>query len=82
MKILKLQQVNEIGPYWRGRSLRDRIFEELDEEWKEAYSAGIFTEFMEQRAPGHTVVDDKIYKKGFKDFISDIDKSIEDLDFY
>ena len=78
----KLQQVNEIGPYWSGRSLRDRIFEELDEEWKEAYSAGVFTEFMEQRAPGHTVMDDKIYKNGFKDFISDIDKSIADLDFY
>jgi len=29
-----------------------------------AYSAGIFTEFMEQRADGHTVLDDKIYRKG------------------
>lgn len=76
------EQVNIIEPYWSGRSLRDRIFEELDEEWKEAYDAGIFTEFMEQRAPGHTVLDDKIYKKGFKDFILDIDKSIESLDFY
>jgi len=43
-------------------------------EWKECYVAGIFTEFMEQRAPGHTVVDDKIYHKGFSDFIQDIDK--------
>ena len=30
----------------------------------EAYEAGIFTEFMEQRAPGHTVLDDKIYRQG------------------
>ncbi len=37
---------------------------------------------MEQRAPGHTVLDDKIYKKGFKDFISDIKNSINNLDFY
>ena len=78
----KADQVNVIEPYWGGRSLRDRIFEELDEEWKEAYDAGIFTEFMEQRAPGHTVLDDKIYKKGMKDFINDIDTSIESLDFY
>jgi len=78
----KVDQVNFIGPYWTGRSLRDRIFDELDPEWKEAYAAGVFTEFMEQRAPGHTVMDDKIYKKGFRDFISDIDKSIADLDFY
>ena len=48
-------------PYWRGRSMRDRIFEALPAEWKDAYSAGMFTEFMEQRAPGHTVLDGKIY---------------------
>ena len=78
----KAEQVDIIEPYWSGRSLRDRIFEELDEEWKDSYDAGIFTEFMEQRAPGHTVLDDKIYKKGFKDFIQDIDASLESLDFY
>ena len=54
----------------------------VDKEWIDAYEAGIFTEFMEQRAPGHTVLDDKIYKKGFKDFISDIKNSINNLDFY
>ncbi len=51
-------------PYWKGRALRDLIFSAMTEEWKEAYSAGIFTEFMEQRAPGHTVLDGKIYRKG------------------
>ncbi len=71
----------EIIPFWRGKSIRDRIFEEMDQEWKEAYKAGIFTEFMEQRAPGHTVLDDKIYKKGFLDFKRDIQKSIKNLDF-
>src|SRR5512137_2911470 len=44
-----------IVPYWQGRSMRDRMFAELPEEWKAAYEAGMFTEFMEQRAPGHTV---------------------------
>ena len=80
--LTKDEQVNSIAPFWGGRSLRDRIFEELDEEWKDAYDAGIFTEFMEQRAPGHTVLDNKIYKKGFKDFIADIERSIENLDFF
>ncbi len=78
----KASQVDAIQPYWSGRSLRDRIFEELDDDWKDAYDAGVFTEFMEQRAPGHTVLDDKIYMKGFKDFINDIDASINSLDFY
>ena len=44
--------------------MRDLLFQEMTEEWKAAYEAGIFTEFMEQRAPGHTVLDDKIYHKG------------------
>jgi formate C-acetyltransferase len=68
-------------PYWRGRSLRDRMFQELSPEWKEAYEAGIFTEFMEQRAPGHTVLDDKIYRKGMLDFKRDIAAAISRLDF-
>ena len=71
----------EIIPFWRGRSIRDRMMDELPEEWKDAYEAGVFTEFMEQRAPGHTVLDDKIYRKGMLDFIADIDAAIARLDF-
>jgi len=72
----------EIIPFWNGRSIRDKIFNEVDQEWKDCYEAGIFTEFMEQRAPGHTVLDDKIYKKGMLDFKNDIEAAIKDLDFY
>ena len=39
----------------------------MDAEWKACYEAGIFTEFMEQRAPGHTSLDDKIYRLGLLD---------------
>ncbi len=70
-----------IIPYWRGRSMRDRMFAELPSEWQEAYNTGIFTEFMEQRAPGHTVLDDKIYRKGMLDFKREIAEAIEALDF-
>ena len=70
----------EIIPYWKDRSIRDRIFEEMSERWKEAYDAGVFTEFMEQRAPGHTVLDDKIYKKGFLEFMEEIEETIAQLD--
>jgi len=72
----------KILPFWKGRTVRDRIFEEVDQDWKKAYKAGVFTEFMEQRAPGHTVLDDKIYHKGMLDFKADIAKSISNLDFY
>lgn len=71
-----------IIPFWKGRSIRDKIFEKLDSEWIEAYEAGVFTEFMEQRAPGHTVGDKKIFTKGFLDLKKEIKESIENLDFY
>lgn len=74
--------LDDVLPYWQGRSIRDRIFEEVDQEWKDAYTAGVFTEFMEQRAPGHTVLDDKIYKKGMLDFQKDMEQSLAELNFF
>ena len=72
---------DKVIPYWRGRSMRDRIFPALPAEWLAAYEAGVFTEFMEQRAPGHTVLDDKIYRKGLLDFKRDIAESMASLDW-
>jgi len=70
-----------IIPFWGGRSLRDLLFAEMTDEWKAAYEAGIFTEFMEQRAPGHTVLDGKIYRKGMFDFIAEIESRLANLDY-
>ena len=72
---------DEIVPFWQGRSLRDRIFPQLPKQWHEAYEAGVFTEFMEQRAPGHTVADGKIFTKGLLDFQADIVAAAAALDF-
>jgi formate C-acetyltransferase len=71
----------EIIPFWQGRSQRERIFAEMTPEWIDAYEAGVFTEFMEQRAPGHTVLDGKIYRKGMLDFKKDIEAALSGLDF-
>jgi len=71
----------KIIPFWKGMSIRDIIFSRMSDEWKAAYEAGVFTEFLEQRAPGHTVLDDKIYKKGLVDFKKDISRSMQNLDF-
>ncbi len=73
---------DEIIPFWRGRSMRDRLLAAMTPEWKDAYEAGIFTEFMEQRTPGHTVLGDKIYTKGLLDIKKDIEESLARLDFY
>ncbi|MGB4439174.1 MAG: trans-4-hydroxy-L-proline dehydratase [Sedimentibacter sp.] len=74
-------QTDKIIPYWENRSTRHKILEAMTPEWKDCYAAGMFTEFMEQRAPGHTVADGKIYQKGFLDFKREIEEEIEKLDF-
>lgn len=75
------EQEEEIIPTWAGRSMRDRIFGSVSEEWRAAYEAGVFTEFMEQRAPGHAVLDDKIYTRGMLDLQREILMSINRLDY-
>jgi trans-4-hydroxy-L-proline dehydratase len=62
----------EIIPYWKGKSNRDRIMESMEAEWLDAYKAGVFTEFQEQRAPGHTVAGEKIFRKGMFEIIEEI----------
>ena len=71
----------EVIPYWKGKSMRERIFSHVPKEWSKLYEAGLFTEFMEQRAPGHTALDGKIYKKGMLDFKKEIQQQINRLDF-
>ncbi len=70
-----------IIPFWEGRSMRDLIFDEMTDDWMAAYDAGVFTEFMEQRAPGHTVADDKIYRKGLGQLRQEIATSLAALDY-
>lgn len=67
-----LQYKNEVIPYWKGKTVKEKIFNMVPDEWKVAYESGLFTEFMEQRAPGHTALDGKIYQKGLLDFKKDI----------
>lgn len=71
----------EVIPYWQGRTQRERIFNHVSKEWEEAYHAGVFTEFMEQRAGGHTAMDGKMYKRGLLDCKDLIKKSIASLDY-
>ncbi|HNW49317.1 MAG TPA: glycyl radical protein [Bacteroidales bacterium] len=71
----------EVIPYWEGKTQRERIFGHVPDEWRAAYEAGLFTEFMEQRAPGHTALDGKIYKMGMLDFKKQIAAELRKLDF-
>ena len=69
---------DKIIPFWQGRTMRDLVFASMSDAWKDAFEAGVFTEFMEQRAPGHAILDDKIYRRGFDDLRRDIAKALQE----
>ena len=41
-----------------------------------------FTEFMEQRGPGHTAGDKNFYIKGYGDYKKEIEQAIKELDYF
>lgn len=76
-----LTYAREVIPYWQGRSMRERVFAQVPDEWRRAYEAGLFTEFMEQRAPGHTALDGTIYHEGLLDRKARIQEHLQRLDY-
>jgi formate C-acetyltransferase len=74
-------QEEVIIPYWEKRSIRNKIISNMSDEWRAVYHAGVFTEFMEQRGPGHTVGSENIYKKGFLEYKKEIREALKNLDF-
>jgi len=71
----------KIIPFWSGKTMREKLFNAMDQKWHQAFKAGVFTEFMEQRAPGHAILDDKIYHKGMLDFKETIAENRKKLDY-
>ena len=76
----KIQQ-DIIIPYWKDRAMMAKMNPLLPDEWHRLFRAGMFTEFLMQRGPGHTVADGKIYQKGYLDFATDIENEIASLDY-
>jgi len=70
-----------IIPFWKGKTIREKIFAAMDDPWKNAFEAGVFTEFQEQRSPGHTAGGDLIYGNGFCDLKARIQSALGGLDF-
>lgn len=77
----RAEYAERVIPFWKGRSMREAIFSEVSPEWRAAYDAGVFTEFMEQRAPGHTVLGNVIYHRGFFDLAADCEEALGALDW-
>ncbi len=79
----KVEKIYEerIIPFWSGKTMREKVFEAMTPAWHKAFDAGVFTEFMEQRAPGHAILDDKIYHEGMLDFKARIADNRAKLDY-
>ncbi|MBQ0005155.1 MAG: pyruvate formate lyase family protein, partial [Clostridiales bacterium] len=75
-------QAEEIIPFWTGKATRDKVLAAMTPEWKKCYGAGMFTEFMEQRGPGHTCGGEQVFTTGFMDYKAQIKESMEALDFF
>ena len=71
----------KIIPFWKGKTMREKVFGQMSRQWHTAFEAGVFTEFMEQRAPGHAILDDKIYRRGLLDMQDDIRAHLRHLDY-
>ena len=68
-----------IIPFWKGKTQRDKVFASLPKQWHNAYYAGVFTEFQEQRAPGHTVAGKKLFQRGMNDVKGEIEAAMNSL---
>ncbi len=74
-KTVKLYS-DQLIPYWKGRTIRESLMDSLPQAWHDAYEAGIWTEFMEQRAPGHTAGGERIFKTGVLDLKEEINRKL------
>ena len=75
-------QAEIVIPYWEHRSSREKIMANQTREWKDAFEAGIFTEFYEQRAGGHTCLgSDRGISHGFAEIKQEIQDALDALDF-
>ncbi|ACN13543.1 PflD1 [Desulforapulum autotrophicum HRM2] len=79
-KTIKIYE-KKVIPYWDGAALRDRMFNQLSDEWQTIYNCGLITETMEQRAPGSMALDERMFGMGLKKAKQEIEEAIKNLDF-
>lgn len=61
--------------------MREKLLSKMTPEWHECYEAGMFTEFMEQRGPGHTCGGEQVFTTGYMDYKEKIKEAMDALDY-
>lgn len=77
------QQLLEIFPYWRGRTLSERLFAQMPEETRKVrMEAGVFSVGAhEDTGLGHVIMHhEKILKRGLRDIIREVEEKRAHLD--
>jgi formate C-acetyltransferase len=67
-------------PYWKNRTMYDRIMAVMDEAWKRALENDVFSEYMISRAPGHVNLDEKVLTRGLTGLKENVIDSLNHLD--
>lgn len=68
-------------PYWKNKTMYDRIMSVMDEDWKRALANDVFTEYMISRAPGHVNLDGKVISRGLLGLKKDVEDSLKNIDY-
>ena len=70
----------KVIPYWRGKTMYDKIMAVMDETWKQALENGVFSEYSLSRAPGHVNLDGKVIQKGLIGLREEVEDSLNHID--
>jgi formate C-acetyltransferase len=70
----------KVIPYWKGKTMYDRIMAVMDETWKRGLENGVFSEYSLSRAPGHVNLDGKVVQKGLIGLRKEVEESLKNID--
>lgn len=71
----------KVIPYWKNRTMFDKIMSLMDDRWKEALENAVFTEYMISRAPGHVNLDGKVINRGLLGLKNEVNDSLQNIDY-
>ncbi|MBW2057637.1 MAG: glycyl radical protein [Deltaproteobacteria bacterium] len=72
---------DRVIPYWKNKTMYDRIMAAMDDRWKRALENDVFTEYMISRAPGHVNLDGKVLTRGLLGLKKDVAEALKNVDF-
>jgi formate C-acetyltransferase len=70
----------KVIPYWKGKTMYDKIMSVMEEIWKRGLENGVFSEYSLSRAPGHVNLDGKVIQKGLTGLRKEVEDTLKNID--